>query len=72
MLYKPGSERELAVILKRERFKRSYHAEPGNIKEYIDSLRKDTVRGQLKEVQSSAVPHKNSRHKSGRNYEGRA
>lgn len=38
------------MILKRERFKRSYHAKPGNIKEYIDGLQKATVRGQLKEL----------------------
>jgi hypothetical protein len=65
MRYEPEGERELAMILKRERFKRSYQAKPGNLKEYIDSLRKGTVRGQLKEVQSSAAPHKNSRHKDG-------
>lgn len=65
MLYSPGSEQELAMILKRERFKRSYHAKPGNIKEYIDGLQKATVRGQLKELQPSAVSHKTTRHRNG-------
>lgn len=65
MLYSPESEQELAIILKRERFKRSYHAKPGNIKEYIDGLQKGTVRSQLKELQPSAVSHKTIRHRNG-------
>lgn len=36
----PENERELAIILKRERLKRSYHATNGDIKEYIDGLKK--------------------------------
>lgn len=51
----PESERELAVILKRERLKRSYHAINGDIKEYIDSLKKGTLRGKLKESRTAAV-----------------
>ena len=51
----PENERELAVLLKRERLKRSYHATNGDIKEYINSLKKSTLRGKLKEVQTAAV-----------------
>jgi len=51
----PQNERELAVILKRERLKRSYHATNGDIKEYIDGLKKGTLRGKLKESRTSAV-----------------
>ena len=51
----PENERELAVLLKRERLKRSYHAINGDIKEYINSLKKSTLRGKLKEVQTAAV-----------------
>ena len=57
--YLPESERELTAILRRERFKRNYHAKPGDIKEYIGCLKKGTVRGRLKEAQTAAVspPH---------------
>ena len=51
----PENERELAVILKRERLKRSYHATNGDIKEYVDGLKKGTLRGKLKEFRTSAV-----------------
>ena len=54
--YHPESEHELAVILTRERIKRSIHATPGDIKTYIDNLRKDTIRGKLKDVRMSAEP----------------
>lgn len=57
MRYEPESEQELAMILKRERFKRSYQVRPGNLKEYIDSLRKNTVRGQLKAQHPSIAAH---------------
>lgn len=43
--YEPESSRELAVILERERFKRSYHAVPGDMGEYMDGLKKGTLRG---------------------------
>ena len=52
MFYAPDSERELAMILKRERFKRDYHAVPGDLKEYIRRLKKDSVRGQIKEAKA--------------------
>ena len=52
----PKDERELAVILKRERLKRSCHATNGNIKEYIDSLKKNTLRGKLKKSRTAAAP----------------
>lgn len=65
MRYEPESERELAMILKRERFKRSYQVKPGNIKEYIDGLKKSTVRGQLKSSREVKAPHRNHQHKGG-------
>ena len=52
----PENERELAVILKRERLKRSYHATNGDINEYIDGLKKSTLRGKLKEARTAGVP----------------
>lgn len=59
MINLPENERKLAMILKRERFKRSYHAVEGDINEYIDGLRKGSLRGKLKEVQTaSASSHK--------------
>lgn len=55
VLYEPESSRELAVILERERFKRSYHSVPGDMKEYMDGLMKGTMRGKLKEAQAAAA-----------------
>lgn len=63
MVYAPASERELAVILKRERFKRDYHAVPGDLKEYIARLKKDTLRGKLKEAQATVSVPSVSSHK---------
>lgn len=57
MFYEPESERELAVILKRERFQRDYHAVPGNLKEYIRRLEKDSVRGQIKGARAVVTTH---------------
>lgn len=54
----PENERELAMILKRERFKCSYHAVSGDIKAYIDGLKKSTMRGRLKEAQAAAPTYK--------------
>lgn len=51
----PENERELAMILKRERFKRSYHATNGDIKEYLDGLKKSTMRGRLNEARTAAA-----------------
>lgn len=50
--YLPEYEWELAKILRRERFRRNYAAETGDIKEYIDNLKKDTIRENLKKVQT--------------------
>ena len=36
--YLPESERELQMILRRERFKTSFHAQPGNIEDHIRQL----------------------------------
>lgn len=55
ILYEPESSRELSVILERERFKRSYHAVPGDMKEYMDGLKRSTLRGKLKEAQAAAA-----------------
>lgn len=51
----PGSERELETILRREHVKRDYHAKPGNIQEYMDGLKKGTLRGKLKEARAAAA-----------------
>lgn len=51
----PESERELAMILKRERFKRSYHAVSGDINKYMEGLKKNTLHGRLKEAQTAAI-----------------
>jgi len=63
MFYAPESERELAVILKRERFKRDYHAVPGDLKEYMDRLKTDTLWGKLKEAQAAISDPKPHSHK---------
>lgn len=63
MFYAPESERELAVILQRERFKRDYHAVPGDLKEYLDRLKTDTLRGKLKEAQAAIPVPKPHMHK---------
>lgn len=46
----PENERELAVILRRERMKRDYHAEPGVIGAYLDSLKQESFRGRMDEA----------------------
>ena len=51
----PESERELQTILRREHVKRDYHARPGNIQEYMDSLKKDTMRGKLEKAKTAAA-----------------
>lgn len=54
----PENMRELAVILKRERLKRSCHAVDGDIKDHIDGLKKNTLRGKLKGARIAAPSHK--------------
>ena len=54
----PESERELAVILRRERMKHDYHAEPGDIGEYLDSLKQETLRGRMDEARKRAAAPK--------------
>lgn len=51
----PESERELAVILRRERLKRDYHAKPGNVQEYMEKLKKASMRSRLKEARTAAA-----------------
>jgi len=51
----PESERELAVILKRERFKRSYYAKPGNVQEYMEKLKKASMRGRIKDARTAVA-----------------
>ena len=66
MQYAPESERELAVILRRERLKRDYHAKPGNVQEYMEKLKKASMRGRLKEAQAAvAAPGRGAPHKGG-------
>ena len=66
IFYEPESSRELSVILERERFKLSYHAVPGDMEKYLDSLRKSTMRGKLKEAQAAAASsHRQPFHKKG-------
>ena len=54
----PENMRELAVILKRERLKRSCHAVDGDIKDHIDGLKKNTLRGKLKGARTAAPAHR--------------
>lgn len=64
ILYEPESSRELSVVLERERLRRSCHAVPGDMGEYMDSLKKSTLRGKLKEAQAAAASsHKPPAHK---------
>lgn len=51
----PESEQELQTILRREHVKWDYHAKPGNIQEYMDSLKKDTMRGKLEKAKTAAA-----------------
>lgn len=54
------------MILERERFKRSYHAVPGDMEKYMDGLKRSTMRGKLKEAQAAAASsHRPSSHKKG-------
>ena len=55
MTWLPESEQELQTILRREHVKRDYHAKPGNIQEYMDSLKKDTMRGKLEKAKTAAA-----------------
>lgn len=62
--YAPESERELAVILRRERLKRDYHAKPGNVQEYMEKLKRrpcaagSKKRGQPLQLPEAAFPNK--------------
>lgn len=58
IIYLPESERELTAIMRRERFKRNYHANHGDIKEYMDGLKKHTLREKLAKAKKS-VSHAN-------------
>lgn len=64
MRYSPENERELSVILSRERLKREHHARPGNFKEYLEKLAKGTLRRQLRAGKTAAhYPGKSAPHK---------
>lgn len=66
MQYAPESERELAVILRRERMKRDYHAKPGHVQEYMEKLKKASMRSRLKEARAAVdAPGKGAPHKGG-------
>ena len=58
-------EPELMMILKRERFKRSYHATAGNLEEYLDKLEKTTLREKLKRAKTVVSTQEVSSHKRG-------
>ena len=51
----PENERELTVILRRERMKRDYHSKPGDIGEYLDSLKQETLRGRMDEARKRTI-----------------
>ena len=65
MTYLPENEPELMMILKRERFKRSYHATAGNLEEYLDKLEKTTLREKLKSAKTAVSTQEVSSHKRG-------
>lgn len=65
MTYLPENEPELMMILKRERFKRSYHATAGNLEEYLDKLEKTTLREKLKIAKTVVSTQEVSSHKRG-------
>lgn len=65
MTYLPENEPELMIILKRERFKRSYHATAGNLEEYLDKLEKTTLREKLKRAKTVVSTQEVSSHKRG-------
>ena len=62
MTYLPENEPELMMILKRERFKRSYHATAGNLEEYLDKLEKTTLREKLKRAKTVVSTQEVSSH----------
>lgn len=72
MTYLPENEPELMMILKRERFKRSYHATAGNLEEYLDKLEKTTLRENSKEQRRWFQHRRSHLIKEGWNDEGRA
>ena len=65
MTYLPENEPELMMILKRERFKRNYHAAAGNLEEYLDKLEKTTLREKLKKAKTAVSTQEVSSHKRG-------
>ena len=65
MTYLPENEPELMMILKRERFKRNYHAAAGNLEEYLDKLEKTTLREKLKKAKTAVSTQEISSHKRG-------
>ena len=66
MQYLPESEQELAVILRRERLKRDYHAKPSNVQEYMEKLKRASMRSRLKEARTAvAAPGKVTHQKGG-------
>ena len=51
----PEHEGELALILRRERFKRDYHAVPGDLEKHIRTLGREPLSGQLKTLREEAA-----------------
>lgn len=64
MYYAPESERELSVILGRERLKREHHASLGNFGAYLEKLEKGTLHRRLQTGKAVTPPScKNVPHK---------
>lgn len=62
----PEHDGELAVILRRERFKRDYHAIPGDLEKHIGGLGRESVSRQLKTCRAASPrPKKEAAPKKG-------
>lgn len=54
--YEPESEAELSAILSRQRYRRSFQANKGDIEKHIGDLKKTSVRGKLQEAKETVAP----------------
>ena len=54
--YEPESEAELSAILSRQRYRRSFQANKGDIEKHIGDLKKTSVRGKLQEAKEAVAP----------------
>ena len=53
--YEPESEAELSAILSRQRSRRSFQANKGDIEKHIGDLKKTSVRGKLLEAKEAVA-----------------